>query len=226
MRFELVIFDLDGTLVDSCPDICNALNHVIQPFGALPVSLEETQALVGEGATRLMEKVVESRSLTFEATQLLDGFLAYYEEHLFDETTVYPGVVDALEALGGVCKAVVTNKHRYLTVRTLEALGLSRYFDVIVGSDTTPEKKPSPVPIRYVLDMFAVQPDRAVIVGDSTYDIEAGKNAGIATIAVTYGYRSAELLRGADALIPTMADLPAVLEKWEVGQQKSEFRSQ
>lgn len=215
MRFELVIFDLDGTLVDSSPDIRNAINHAIQPFGALPVSLQEAQALVGEGATRLMEKIVEIRALPVPASEILPGFLAYYEEHLLDETLVYPGVIEALEALGNIRKAVVTNKHRYLSFRTLEEFGLARYFDLVVGSDTTPEKKPSPVPIRYALDAFGIQPEHAVIVGDSTYDVEAGKNAGIATVAVTYGYRPAELLKDADALIDSMIDLPGILEKWE-----------
>lgn len=213
MRFDLIIFDLDGTLVDSSPDIRNAINHVIQPFGALPVGSEETQALVGEGAMRLMEKIVETRSLPVAASELLPAFLSYYEEHLLDETIVYPGVIVALEKLGDVRKAVVTNKHRYLSFRTLEALGLARYFDLVVGSDTTPEKKPSPVPIRYVLDTFGIQPEHAVIVGDSTYDVEAGKNAGIATIAVAYGYRPVELLRNADVLISGMSELPAALHQ-------------
>lgn len=213
MRFDLIIFDLDGTLVDSSPDIRNAINHVIQPFGGAPVGSEETQALVGEGAMRLMEKIVETRSLPVAASELLPPFLSYYEEHLLDETIVYPGVIEVLEALGDVRKAVVTNKHRYLSSRTLETFGLARYFDLVVGSDTTPEKKPSPVPIRHVLDSFGIQPERAVIVGDSTYDVEAGKNAGIATVAVTYGYRPAELLRDADILISAMNELPEALRR-------------
>lgn len=220
MRFDLVIFDLDGTLVDSSPDIRNAVNHVLEPFGVQPVSIEETQELVGEGATRLMEKIIESRSLPVAATELLPPFLAYYDEHLLDLTTVYPGVVDALNALDGVRKAVVTNKHDHLSVHALEQLGLARYFDLVVGSETAPAKKPSPLPVLHVLERLGVSPDRAVIVGDSTYDVEAGKRAGIAAVAVTYGYRPAGLLKNADVLIHSMSELPEVLARWEVRSKK------
>jgi len=220
MRFDLVIFDLDGTLVDSSPDIRNAINHVLKPYGAEPASIEETQALVGEGGVRLMEKIIESRSLKVAATDLLPVFHEYYGQHLLDLTTVYPGVVDALDALNGIRKAVVTNKHDDLSIQTLQRLGLARYFDLVVGGETAPAKKPSPLALLYVLERFGIAPDRAVIVGDSTYDVEAGERAGIATVAVTYGYRSAELLKNADVLINSMHELPEVLARWEVRSQK------
>lgn len=220
MRFDLVIFDLDGTLVDSSPDIRNAINHVLEPFGVPPVSIEETQELVGEGATRLMEKIIESRSLSVAVSELLPSFLAYYGDHLLDMTTVYPGVVDTLEALNGIRKAVVTNKHDDLSIHTLERVGLARYFDLVVGSETAPAKKPSPLPVLHVLERFGVSLDRAVIVGDSTCDVEAGKSAGIGVVAVTYGYRPAELLKNADVLIDSMNELPEVLARWEVRSKK------
>lgn len=213
MRFDLVIFDLDGTLVDSSPDICAAINHVISPYGCAPFSLEKTRELVGEGAMRLMEKVIETNVLEVEPVRLLQGFLAYYGEHLLDMTTIYPGVIEALQSLTGIRKAVVTNKHDHLSVRTLQEMELLQYFDMVVGSETAPAKKPSPLPILYVLERFRVAPDRAVIVGDSTYDVEAGKNAGITTIAVTYGYRPAEVLRGADLQIDSMNRLPEALAR-------------
>jgi phosphoglycolate phosphatase len=216
MRFKLVIFDLDGTLVDSSPDICAAINHAITPYGVPPITVDMTKELVGEGAVRLIEKVIEMYALKADSSELLKGFLDYYEKHLLDHTTVYPGVIDALEALNGILKAVVTNKHDHLSINTLQQTGLAKYFDLVVGSETAPAKKPSPLPILYVLEKFDIEPACAVIVGDSTYDIEAGKRAGIATVAVTYGYRSADLLQNADAMIDSMEKLPKVLTQWEV----------
>ncbi len=214
MSIKLVIFDLDGTLVDSSPDIRTAINIAIEPYGARPVSVELTRELVGEGITRLMEKVIEIESLLVATETLVERFLAYYSVHLVELTSVYAGVHETLAMLSGYRKAIVSNKREDLSRRSLEMLGLAPHFDLVVGSETAPAKKPSPVPIFYVLDRLGLRPADAVIVGDSPYDIEAGRSAGIKTVAVTYGYRSAELLRDADALIDSMTQLPEILAQW------------
>ncbi len=213
MSIELLIFDLDGTLVDSSGDICDSINYAVAPYGVPPISVGETVGLVGEGITRLMEKIIEKEGLRVDKDSLVKRFLDYYTAHLVDKTTVYPGVRETLEKLGGYKKAVISNKLEVLSLQVLERLGIARYFDLIVGSDTTPERKPSPVPVLHVLSRLDVRTEAAAIVGDSNYDIEAGKAAGIRTIAVTYGYRPVDFLRGADFIIKRMDELTDILKR-------------
>lgn len=211
MTIKLIIFDLDGTLVDTSRDIANALNHALKSHGMNSLTLEETKRLVGEGITRLVEKIIGENKVG-EREDIIKKFLAYYEEHLVDFSYSYPNVKETLQKLKGYRKAVISNKRENLSKRVLEKLDLLRYFDMVVGSDTTPERKPSPVPVLYVLEHFHFQPDEAVIVGDSNFDIEAGKNAGVKTVAVTYGYREKEYLINADYLIDNIKVFPAILD--------------
>ncbi len=213
MSIKLIIFDLDGTLVDSSGDIADAINHAVGPYNVPQVTVRETISLVGEGISRLMEKIIEKKGLNADRDSLSRRFLEYYSAHLVDKTTVYPGVKETMEKLNGYKKAVISNKRQALSANILDALGLSAYLDIIVGSDTTPERKPSPAPVRYVLANLDIKPESAVIVGDSNYDIEAGRAAGIRTVAVTYGYRPLDILRGADFIINRMDELLGILAK-------------
>lgn len=215
MPIELVIFDLDGTLIDSSIDITNAINYAIEAYNVPPITVEETISLVGEGITRLMEKVIEREGIKTDKNELTERFLEHYSAHLIDNTTVYSGVRKTLEKLDGYKKAVISNKREVLSKRTLDELGILEYLDLVVGSDTTAERKPSPVPLRYAMEKLGATPDETVIVGDSNYDIEAGKAAGIKTVAVTYGYRPLELLRGADVIINRIDELTEVLRRFE-----------
>ncbi|HMK55785.1 MAG TPA: HAD-IA family hydrolase [Dissulfurispiraceae bacterium] len=207
MAIKVIIFDLDGTLVDSSVDICHAINYALKDSKVPFVTVPETISLIGEGITRLFEKIIDMHDLRKDKALLINRFLEFYSAHLIDNTTIYPGVVETLTALGGYRKAVISNKREDLSARALEMLGLRGYFDFIVGSDTTPERKPSPVPINYVLSRLNIGREDAIIVGDSTFDIDAGRAAGIGTIAVTYGYRPADMLRGADFMVGSMPDI-------------------
>lgn len=213
MSVKLIIYDLDGTLIDSSGDITNAINYAIAPYGVPLITVGETISMVGEGVSRLMERVIAKEGLSADKDFLVDRFVEYYSAHIIDTTTIYPGVKETLEKLNRYKKAVISNKRETLSIRILEKLDLAKFFDVIVGSDSTPERKPSPVPVQYVLSRFGVKPDEAVIVGDSNYDIDAGKAAGIRTIAVTYGYRTLDFLRGADFIIKSMPELVPIVEK-------------
>ncbi|MFZ2197305.1 MAG: HAD-IA family hydrolase [Thermodesulfovibrionales bacterium] len=211
MKIKLIIFDLDGTLVNSIADITNALNYAVGPYGFEQLTVERTTGMVGEGVTRLIEKLVGQKAADLKDV-VLKRFLEYYSEHLTDLTVPYPGVPETLEMLGGYRKAVISNKREDLSRRLLENLGLSGYFEVIWGSDSVPEKKPSPAPVIEMLKKISCGRDEAVMVGDSNYDIEAGRAAGVRTVAVSYGYRKVSLLKDADFIIDNMKELTFKLD--------------
>lgn len=212
MSIELIIFDLDGTLIDSKIDITNALNYAMEPYSPGRLTPEDIVKLVGEGITRLIEKLAGGRGETVRA-DVASRFLRHYTDHLVDYTKEYPGVTETLEKLGGYRKAIISNKRESLSKKVLDGLGLAKYFDIVIGSDTTPERKPSPVPVLKALSELKVEPDGAVMVGDSNYDIDAGRAAGLATVAVTYGYRPREVIAHADYLIDRINELVPLLEK-------------
>lgn len=211
MSITLIIFDLDGTLVNSSVDLTNSLNYAIEPYGLERLTVGKTISLVGEGITRLIEKLVGERPADIREV-VLERFLAHYSEHLTDHTVPYPGVRETLGLLGEYRKAVISNKREDLSRRLLDNLGLAGYFELIWGSDSVPEKKPSPLPVLEMLRKFSCSPAEGVIVGDSTYDIEAGRAAGVRTVAVSYGYRDRALLKNADCIIDHMRDLIAALD--------------
>ncbi|HWR59560.1 MAG TPA: HAD-IA family hydrolase [Thermodesulfovibrionales bacterium] len=212
MPIKLIAFDLDGTLIDSSVDITNALNYALEPYSRQRLSTGDTIKLIGEGINRLIEKLVGDRGGAV-ADAAMKRFLDHYTQHILDFTTVYFGVEETLERLDDYKKAVISNKREDLSRMVLDGLRLSRYFDIIIGSDTTPERKPSPVPILKALSEMNINASDAVIVGDSNYDVDAGKAAGVITIAVTYGYRPREVIAHADYIIDKMTDLVPVLAR-------------
>jgi len=211
MPIKLLMFDLDGTLVDTCRDITNALNYALNSYGLKSLTVEYTKELVGEGLTKLVERVLGGEKDRLR-DDVLGKFLDYYSEHLADYSREYPHVRETLERLTGYKKAVISNKREALSMRLLDLLDLLKYFDLMVGSDTTSEKKPSAIPVIYVLKRLEVSSGEALMIGDSNYDIEAAKKAGVKTVAVTYGYRGRQYLANADFIIESFGDLPAVLD--------------
>ncbi|MEW6571950.1 MAG: HAD-IA family hydrolase [Nitrospirota bacterium] len=211
MAIKLLMFDLDGTLVDSRGDITNALNYATKPYGFREFKIEEITELIGEGVTRLIEKVIGGSDARLKDT-VTERFLDYYSRHISDLSTIYPGVRETIEKLDIFKKAVISNKREHLSVKLLRDLDLLKYFGLVVGSDTTPEKKPSAMPVIYVLSKLGAGPGEAVFVGDSNYDIEAGSKAGVTTVAVSYGYKERRYLKGADHIIDRFGDLLAILD--------------
>ena len=212
MTPRLLLFDLDGTLVDTSGDITNALNHALQMYGYPILTVEKTIKLIGEGITRLIQKLIGDVAGMERQDEVKQKFLEFYEKHMTDCSTVYPDVTDTLEKLPDFHKAVISNKRENLSVELLKRLDLLKYFEIVIGSDTTHERKPSPVPILYAMRTIGAKPHETVIVGDSNYDIEAGKKAGVHIIAVTYGYREKNYLRGADYLADRFRDIPGLLD--------------
>jgi phosphoglycolate phosphatase len=221
---KLLIFDLDGTLADTGQDIADALNYALEPFGQKKYSIDETKAMVGSGISNLLESLTASAvpptDKTVDSKEFVTArFLEFYAEHLLAHTTAYPHVKETLAQLGSYKKAVLTNKREKYSKQILSELGLGEYFELVWGSDSVREKKPSPVPILDLVKKFNVTKEETAIIGDSNYDVDAGLAAGVKVIGVTYGFRSVEFLRGSDFIIDRFDELVNVLA--DISKSKS-----
>jgi phosphoglycolate phosphatase len=180
------MFDLDGTLADTGPDLADSVNFTRAHFqlSALPEIL--VYANVGRGVEHLLKhSLPEQTPAHFD--EVLRVFLAHYEAHLLDRTVLYPGVPEVLEYFRGKRRLVVSNKIHRLTVAVLRGLGVAQEFDAILGGDSAAEKKPHPALLRMALEKFQIPAQSALMVGDGDTDIEAGKRASVITCGVTYG---------------------------------------
>ncbi len=209
---KLLIFDLDGTLADTGQDIADALNYALSPYGVREYSVEETKAMVGSGISSLLHSLVPSDAGKPDTEgEVTSRFLDFYSKHLMDKTSAYPHVKETLEQLSGYTNVVLSNKRTAYSIEIIERLGFSKYFDQVWGSDSVREKKPSPVPILDLLDQYKVSKENAVMIGDSDFDVQAGKAAGVNVVAVTYGFRPRESLGSADTIIDNFDDLLKVI---------------
>ncbi|NQV83522.1 MAG: phosphoglycolate phosphatase [Rhodospirillales bacterium] len=216
--FEALIFDLDGTLIDSAPDVCASVNRVLEADGRRALSPEETKEMIGWGGRVLLEKAL---ALTGDAgtpediDRALEAFLVTYAEHPADHTTVFPGVIEALQHFkdAGFKMAICTNKPTATTPPVLTAMGLDGFFDVVTCGDAVPFSKPDGRHVLACAEQLGVAPDTVVMVGDSENDIHAAVDAGVRSICVTFGYAHVPLDEiGADALIDHFDDLAQALD--------------
>lgn len=212
VAIRLIIFDLDGTLVDSSADIANALNAAGEKFGIGPITVKETEELIGGGLSELIERLLVKRNIELDRTALLRGFLDRYSSHLIDHTRPYPSVIETLEALDHIVKVVLSNKTTAFVLEIADRFGLTDFFASIQGGDAVAEKKPAPTGILAFLTHFETEKDEAMIVGDSMYDIEAGRRAGIHTVAAMYGYGSPGFDQEAEFRIRTFAEIPQIVQ--------------
>ena len=205
---ELVIFDLDGTLVDSIPDLTDAVNEFLRASGRPDLAMDDVRRLVGKGARNLVERAL-GNGTEEEVEKALAIFLAYNEAHIADKTIMYPGVAETLHELRrqGLRMAVVTNKTEFLSRKLLSVIGIDRYFDLILGADSLPFRKPSPEPVLKALADLRTAPSGAIMVGDSINDIAAGRAAGVVTVGCTFGYGSEAELAQAEYRIDAMGQL-------------------
>ena len=219
LRPPLVVFDLDGTLVDSAPDLVDALNVVLARIGLSSIAYGEARNMVGGGARKMIERglAAEGRCVApAELDRLVVDFIGHYALHIADRSRPVAGAADALDRLaqGGCRLAVCTNKLEWLARRLLDALALSQLFVAICGPDTFGLQKPDPDFLGSTILRAGGAPEQAVMVGDSISDVSMGRAAGIPVVAVDYGYTdtpAAEL--GANRVISRLADLPpAVFE--------------
>jgi len=212
---EMVLFDLDGTLVDSVPDLAFCVSETLAQLGRAPQPEAKVREWVGNGVERLVKRALigqldgEPDAELYARAEPL--FMDLYAENSSRRSVLYPGVREGLDYLkgAGYRLACVTNKAARFTGPLLEALGLAPYFELVVAGDTLPQKKPAPEPLLYAADFFKVSPEHALMVGDSVNDVKAARAAGFTIACVPYGYNHGNDIREAepDLVIASIAEL-------------------
>ena len=192
----VLMFDFDGTLINSVPDLAAATNAMMQQLGREPYPLSTIEGWIGNGSRMLVARALSGERIVSDALscQEIDDaeaiFLEAYAAHDVSHTTPYPDVDAGLAQLKetGYTLALVTNKPIRFVPRILEALGWQDHFSVVMGGDSLPQKKPDPAPLHHVCETLQISADKALMIGDSINDILAGQRAGVDTVGVTYGY--------------------------------------
>jgi len=216
---RIVVFDLDGTLVDTAPDLINALNFVLDREGLPPVPLHSARNMIGAGSRKLIERglELEGRSATpADVDRLTADFIEHYAAHIADESRPFPGLESALDDLAtrGYRFAVCTNKLEWLSKLLLDRLGLASRFSAICGADTFGVSKPDPAILRQTIARAGGQLSAAIMVGDAGPDIGVARRAGIPVIGVEFGYTEVPIADlKPDRVIAHMAELPATVER-------------
>lgn len=214
MNIDLIIFDLDGTLVDSIPDLSDSLNYAAKKLGYPLIAEKEVPALVGNGVRALISKAFELTIGTPDFEKAQEAFMEYYSQNLTTRTVFFPNVEDTIFHFSQKKLAILSNKPDHFTKPIIEALGLQKHFEIVLGANKHMERKPSAEPIQYIMNKLGVLPEKTLMVGDGDADVMAGKNAGVNTCAVSYGYRSAaelELLQP-DFLLDDIGQIRSLIQ--------------
>jgi phosphoglycolate phosphatase len=220
MKAKLLLFDLDGTLIDSLGDLTATINLMLADLDRPPLSREQLGAFIGNGIPTTVQRALMA---THPSRELPDADLharavslvhEHYANEMFNTTQLFPNVVETLDHFRNKRLGVVTSKEVRFTHLMLDHFGIAKYFDAIVGGDTTPARKPDPRPVLEALRLLEGSPEAAVMIGDSEIDVIAGRSAGTRTCAVTFGYRNAEQLRVTepDVMIDRFEQLKDVIE--------------
>jgi len=211
-----IVFDLDGTLIDSGGDIVTAANHALEATGKKALPEATLRRFVGDGARMLCARAAGLPERHPDVDRVLERYLAYYLEHPLDHTKWMPHARAVLDELRGYPLAIATNKPRKTTEIVLARLGVRSLFAALSAGDDLPMIKPSPQPIFAVAQLLGLEPSEMVMVGDGPQDIEAGRRAGCRTIGVQGGFLAPERLIGAqpDVLIGSLSELPAIVNRW------------
>jgi phosphoglycolate phosphatase len=213
---DLLIFDLDGTLVDSRLDLANAVNATRAHMGMGPLENERVYTYVGNGAPVLVRRSLGDQASEAQLQEALEFFLEYYREHDLDYTTLYPGVRESLERFRSAGKkmAVLTNKPVRMSLNIVKGLGVSGYFFQVYGGNSFDFKKPHPIGVEALMREAGVHRDAAIMVGDSSVDVATARNAGIRSCGLTYGFQP-ETLR--DPAPDVLCDRMEEFADWALG---------
>ncbi len=215
----MILIDVDGTLVDSVPDLAFCVDEMMKAIGREPHGEEKVRDWVGNGVERLVRRALVGRlegepdEALFEKAYPL--FLDCYAENTSKRSSLYPGVREGLDYLKEqeYPLGCVTNKAERFTVPLLQDLGIYDYFGIVVAGDTLPQKKPDPTPLLYAAEYFGAEPGKCLMIGDSVSDVKAARAAGFAIVCVSYGYNHGEDIRihRPDAVIDSLAELEKLL---------------
>lgn len=203
---------MDGTLVNSLSDIASSANHALSHVGLRALPPARVREFVGDGVVTLL-----TRCLTEAGGQIdlldtaLDAYWRHHDEQCIDTVTLYPEVAETLPRWSAKRLAVITNKPERFARKILRHLNLDPFFAILVGGDSLPEKKPSPLPVHFCLQNFQTEPSCAMMVGDGPQDIATGRTAGVLTCSVTYGFHPRESIQHADILIDSFGQLRDVI---------------
>jgi len=219
LKLEAIVWDLDGTLVDSAPDLASALNRVLDKRGFAGHSLSTVRGMIGNGVPKLVERGFNAIGIRLETGQLDDLVSLFVQEYrtcATDRTRPYPLVVEVLEQIRemNIPMGVCTNKPEALSRQILEGLSLSGYFSSVVGGDSTSTRKPDPQPLLTCLRQLVTEPASSLMIGDSAVDVNAARAAGVCVGVVPWGYRHTPIEDlGADFIIHNLNDLPDLIRK-------------
>lgn len=222
MAEPILVFDLDGTLVETMGDLTASLNVTLVNAGYQPIEPERVRTMVGHGARALLQRGLEANDAVVDddaLTALYNALIDYYSRNIAVHSHPFPGVLAALEALraAGWRAAVCTNKVESLARSLLEALDMAHLFEAIVGGDTFERSKPDAMPVLGAIERAGGDPARAVMIGDSRTDIDAARAAGIPVIAVTFGYTPVPVTElSPDVVISDFLDLPCAVESLKI----------
>jgi phosphoglycolate phosphatase len=207
-----IVFDLDGTLIDSAPDIAHALNRATKRRGIEPFPLDQVKEMIGGGVPKLVGRALQARGLPADGLMpLVEEFIALYRENLTTNTTIYEGGRELLAQLHGEGRrlGICTNKNHELTVEILQQLDLMKYFGSVLGEREGRPRKPDPAPLLEVVAELGAFPQNALMAGDSEADVACARAAKMPVLVVDFGYsRTAPPALGADAVISRLSDLP------------------
>lgn len=214
MKFELAIFDMDGTILNTLEDLKDSLNIILKKYGFKERTLEEVRCFVGNGIAKLIERAVTEECSEEQRLRMYQDFMAYYKDHCAEKTKPYEGIVSLLSDLrkSGMKLAVVSNKAD-IAVQELCIQYFEGLFDMAAGEKAGVAKKPAPDMVEGVLDRLGILKERAVYIGDSEVDVETARNAGLHLCAVQWGFRDAEVLKkqGADRIFEDTESLKKYL---------------
>jgi phosphoglycolate phosphatase len=212
LSVRALIFDLDGTLIDSKLDLIHSVNAMLREMKQPQLAADTISAYIGHGAPQLVSRALGTGAGEEELKHALQFFLGYYEEHKMDNTCAYPGVAETLAQLSHLPMAVLTNKPARISVRILNSLGLAQYFRAIYGGNSFESKKPDPFGANKILREFGIPARETLLVGDSEVDVKTARNAGMQAAAVNYGFGAHDrVAHPADIYLDRFADLAGVV---------------